>query len=310
VPVQIGFFGAGQAARRHAETLSRLDAEIVAVCDIAAPRAETFAADFGATVYSSPNRMLNGENLDALYICTPPNVRGPVEIAAAKAGVALFIETPVALNLATAQSVLNAINRFGVPCSVGSYWRYFESTERLRKQIAPKNAPKPQIISGNWLETAPATAWRENDKLSGGIWLDGAYQLLDLARIFGGEVAKVSALSAPESKTAIVQFQSGARGAFNAGRFLESGSEREFSLATPEAIHLLREGTLETRRGDETSLFRGADDAILAQNVAFLRAIETGKRTEVRATYADAIKTLRLGLALNRAGLGSKIVSL
>ncbi|HEX9998810.1 MAG TPA: Gfo/Idh/MocA family oxidoreductase, partial [Abditibacterium sp.] len=147
MPIQVGFFGAGSAARRHAKILQALDAEIVAVCDIAASRAEQFAADFGGNVYSSPGRMFSAENLDALWVCTPPNVRGPVEIAALKAGISLFIEPPVALNLRTAQSVLSALIRSGILCSVGSFWRYGEAFERLKKGIAPKNAPKPLVLA-------------------------------------------------------------------------------------------------------------------------------------------------------------------
>jgi predicted dehydrogenase len=310
VPIQVGFFGAGSAARRHAKILQALDAEIVAVCDIAASRAEQFAADFGGNVYSSPGRMFSAENLDALWVCTPPNVRGPVEIAALKAGISLFIEPPVALNLRTAQSVLSALNRSGILCSVGSFWRYGEAFERLKKEIAPKNAPKPLVLAGEWLEGPPATAWRCDAKNSGGLWCDGAYQMLDLARIFGGEVGKVSAFGVGETKSAILEFSNGANGSFVAARALENGFHRAFSLSTPSAIYNLSEGILETRRGVETSTLRGNDDALLAQNAAFLRAVENGKRTEIRATYSDAMKTLRLALALGRAELGSKSVKL
>ena len=134
--------------------------------------------------------------------------------------------------------------------------------------------------------------------------------MLDLARIFGGEVGKVSAFGVGETKSAILEFSNGANGSFVAARALENGFHRAFSLSTPSAIYNLSEGILETRRGVETSTLRGNDDALLAQNAAFLRAVENGKRTEIRATYSDAMKTLRLALALGRAELGSKSVKL
>lgn len=297
-------------ARAHAQSLQLLDAEIVAVCDIAAPRAQSFSEDFGAEIYASPHRMLNGATLDALYICTPPSVRGPVEIAAAKLGIALFIESPVALNLRTAQSVSSAVSKNGVLCSVGSAWRYAESTARLKKILAPKNAPPAFLLSGKWLETPLAGAWRLDPKLSGGLWLDGGYALLDLARVFGGEIKKVSAFSTSESKSALLRFENGALGNLSVSQSLESGCEREFSVATRDAIHILRASQLETRRELETQIFRGEDDPILAQNAAFVRALNNGKRAEIRCSYADAMKTLRLGLALNRAALGNKAVNL
>lgn len=308
MPVQIGFLGAGASARLHAVALQNLDAAIVAVCDLAAPRAAQFAADFGAAIYSTPNRMLSGATLDALYICAPPSVRGAVEIAAARLGIALFIETPVALNLRTAQSVASAITKNGILCGVASAWRYARSTERLKKVLAPKNAASPLLLGGKHLQTSPQGAWRLDSKQSGGLWLDGGYELLDLARLFGGEVKKVSAFAAASSKSAVLHFESGALGNLSVSNALESGREREFCVATEAAIHYLLDSMLETRRALETAIFQGDDDPIWEQSAAFVRALHSGKKAEIRTSYADAMKTLRLGLALNRAGLGSKTV--
>lgn len=321
MPVHIGFLGAGSAARRHCAALSRLEnAHIVAFCDLAAPRAQEMAAKYGATAYSSLARMLARENLDALYICTPPHAHGAGEIAAIKAGVALFIEPPVANHLRTAQSVLSALGKSGVLCGVGHFWRYFEATTRLKKEISGKNSPQPALMSGKWLAPSPATAWRRDWGISGGIWLDEAYQLLDLARYFGGEARKVSAFSAfleiktafpdattPDVCSAMIQMQNGALASFGAAALGES--ESEFSLVTRTARFSLADSRLKVTRGEEETIFNGSDDAILAQNAAFLRAVEGGKRTEIRTTYADAMKTLRLALALNRASLGSKTVN-
>ncbi|MBW3635565.1 MAG: Gfo/Idh/MocA family oxidoreductase [Armatimonadetes bacterium] len=324
MPIRIGFIGAGSAARRHCEALARLEnAQIVAFCDIAARRAQEMAEFYDAAPYSSLPRMLARENLDALYVCTPPHAHGAYEIAAIKAGCALFIEPPIANNLRTAQSVLKALGKSGGLCSVGHFWRYAEATTRLRKEIGGRNAPQPLLLSGKWLAPPPATAWRRDLKSSGGIWLDDAYQLLDLTRLFGGEAKKVSAFAAsleiknefPEATTpdvcaAILELQSGALASFGAATMTESESQSKFSLSTREAQFFLRGNRLKITRGEEETHFKGADDAILAQNAAFLRAVESGKRTEIRTTYADAVKTLRLALALNRASLGSKTVTL
>ncbi len=266
--------------------------------------------------------MLAGENLDALYVCTPPHAHGAGEIAAIKAGCALFIEPPVANNLRTAQSVQNALGKSGVLCSVGHFWRYFEATARLKRELSGKNAPPALLLNGKWLAPLPATAWRRDFKNAGGIWLDEAYQLLDLTRYLGGEAQRVSAFSAslclqtefpdataPDTCAAIVQLQNGALASFGAATILEAGAHSEFSIATREARFSLHGSQFKTIRGAEETIFHGSDDAILAQNAAFLRAVESGKRAEIRATYADATKTLRLALALNRASGGSKTVN-
>ena len=69
-----GLIGCGFFARNHMHGWNELpDAQIVAVCDADAARAQAFAQDFGVPqTYTDAAQMLQTENLDFVDIVTQP----------------------------------------------------------------------------------------------------------------------------------------------------------------------------------------------------------------------------------------------
>src|ERR671932_2291745 len=116
--VRIGFAGTGGIAGSHLIDLVRIpEAEVVALYDVDRERCEQamrringqqdqLARPGGAAprklkakVYTDYRAMLAEAGLHALYICVPPFAHGELEFAAVDAGVALFVEKPVALSV-------------------------------------------------------------------------------------------------------------------------------------------------------------------------------------------------------------------
>jgi myo-inositol 2-dehydrogenase/D-chiro-inositol 1-dehydrogenase len=101
--VRLGLIGAGFAAGLHAGSLAGLQGvEVAAVADPLPGRAEALAARVGARAYPDHRRMLNAEPLDGVYVCVPPFAHGPPELAVLERGLALFVEKPIAIDVATA----------------------------------------------------------------------------------------------------------------------------------------------------------------------------------------------------------------
>ena len=96
--MRVGFIGAGAIARSHLGILADLpDVSVAAVCDLSpAVAEETAAAAGGATAYGDPGAMLASEELDAVFVCTPPGAH----LAAAKPvferGLPVYLEKPLA----------------------------------------------------------------------------------------------------------------------------------------------------------------------------------------------------------------------
>ncbi len=111
--VRIGIIGAGWwADTAHAPGLKRAGAEIAAVLSRSRERAQRLAQKYNASVYSSVAEM--APHVDAVAIATPNNSHVTYALEALKHGLHLFIDKPLALDLAGARSVLKAATDKGV----------------------------------------------------------------------------------------------------------------------------------------------------------------------------------------------------
>src|SRR4051812_26610851 len=123
---RIGFCGAGQVAGRHAAVLTGFDdVELVAVTDVDLTPSAAFADLHGMRAVPDLDALL-AEDLDAVYVCVPPFAHGAVEVQVALAGVAMFVEKPLAADEATAEWVSRRITSSGVLTRVGLHWRCAE----------------------------------------------------------------------------------------------------------------------------------------------------------------------------------------
>ena len=92
---RIGFIGAGGIASRHIGNLLGFDdIRIVAASDPVRDRAEAAAARADAKAYTDYRAMLDHEELDAVYVCTPPFAHGAPELACIARKLPFFVEKP------------------------------------------------------------------------------------------------------------------------------------------------------------------------------------------------------------------------
>src|SRR5436190_7337823 len=153
--VRIGFAGTGGIAGSHLLNLVRIsEAEVVALYDVDKERCELAIRRINgqqeqlarpgapeprklkAKIYTDFKAMLAEAGLQAMYICVPPFAHGDLEFAAIDAGLALFVEKPVALSLDLARQVTAAIQRKGLVSSSGYQTRYSEAADRAKELIA------------------------------------------------------------------------------------------------------------------------------------------------------------------------------
>ena len=68
--VRLGFIGTGGIARSHLKRLADVSqAEIAALCDVSEASAGSAVEAFGGTAYTDYRKMIDGEKLDAVYVC-------------------------------------------------------------------------------------------------------------------------------------------------------------------------------------------------------------------------------------------------
>ena len=137
--IKLGFIGVGGIAGRHIRSLQQLQkSEFVAFCDIVSERAEQAANENGGNAYTDFQEMLDKEELDAVFICTPPFVRAEPISAAAGKGVAIFSEKPPAFDAEQGQKALEAIQKANVVSNVGFMYRWMKTVDKAQELMAGK----------------------------------------------------------------------------------------------------------------------------------------------------------------------------
>jgi predicted dehydrogenase len=116
--LRVGIVGCGVVATAYylPHLLRRSnDFEIIAVCDSNERRAKACAKLFGvAVVLTDYYKMLERDDIDAVFILTGPGTHAPFAIAAAEAGMHFVLQKPMALNLADANRITDVVRRTGV----------------------------------------------------------------------------------------------------------------------------------------------------------------------------------------------------
>jgi predicted dehydrogenase len=110
-PTRIGVVGAGSISRtRNLPNLLAIPGvEVVAVSNARRENAQQVASEFGiAEVVDHWTSLVARDDLDAIWIGTPPVMHAPVTIAALERGKHVFCQARMAMNLADARSMLAA----------------------------------------------------------------------------------------------------------------------------------------------------------------------------------------------------------
>ena len=316
---RIGFIGAGGIAQRHFGVLDQFaDVRIVAITDVDAVRAEAVAARFGARAYADTVAMLAGTELDALFICVPPFAHGEPERAAIAAGLPFFVEKPVALDLATAEPIAAAVAAAGLVTAVGYHWRYLDTVDEVRGLLTHHPA---RLMSGYWLDSTPPPQWWWHADQSGGQMVEQTTHLLDLARFLGGDVttvfgivdhtdrAEYPGLDVPTVSIASLRFASGAAANFASTCLLGWNHRVALHLFGERLAIELTDHDLMVDVGRGRPVRRAEGDAVWREDRDFVDAVQGGD-SRIRCSYADAVATLRVALAIGESARTGRAISL
>jgi predicted dehydrogenase len=255
------------------------------------------------------------EGIDCLYVCVPPAEHGPPEDCAIRAGLPLFIEKPLAADLASAQDIGDRLDRSGLLAAVGYQWRYLDTLDLARRALA---AAPARMVLGSWLDRAPGTPWWADQQRSGGQMVEQATHLLDVTRVLVGEVDTVRAdgtldPSGPgdilHACTSTVRFRTGAVGSFATTCLLPGGYRIAVELLGPGVALRLTERDLTILDADGERTVLPEVDPVLAADTEFIRAVR-GEDADLRSTYPEALRTHRLAWALAEAARTGEHVDL
>jgi predicted dehydrogenase len=301
--IRIGFIGAGGIAGRHIGNLLGFDdVRIIAVSDPVRDRAEAAAARADAKAYNDYRAMLDNEELDAVYVCTPPFAHGAPELACIERKLPFFVEKPIAADLDTAEEIARNVEASGVVTGVGYHWRYLDITEHAQELLATK---PPRLITGYWLDFTPPPVWWTKEAQSGGQMVEQTTHIFDLARVLIGEVEEVYAAMGRteradypdcdvcEASTATLRFATGAIGSISSTCLLKWPHRIGLHLFCDGMAIEMTEFELMADIGQGRPVRRAQGDPFVREDRDFINAVQ-GKPNRVRAPYGEAARTHRL----------------
>jgi predicted dehydrogenase len=198
-PLRIALIGCGGIGGKHAEYLASLpdQVELTAFVDPIVQRASEMASRRGspqAMVFSRHQEMFTAFKPDAVVICIPPYAHTDEVDEAARRGIPVFIEKPIALRVEKAWEMVDAVEKAGIVTQVGFMYRFGAVTRRVKELIASGQAGQPGLMSARYFcNSLHSEWWRSKDK-SGGQVFEQAIHMIDLMRYLLGDAATAYSL--------------------------------------------------------------------------------------------------------------------
>ncbi|MEC9489750.1 MAG: Gfo/Idh/MocA family oxidoreductase [Halanaerobiales bacterium] len=312
--LNVGFLGAGEMARIHAGILREIaEVEITAVTS----RHQESAADLinslgfeDAAAYSDFDRMLDEKELDLLYICLPPAAhQGQLEKAARK-GIHIFIEKPIAINQRRAETMIEAVVEAGVISQVGYHYRFAAGIQKLKKLIDSGQAGRPALLQGYYFCNSLHSSWWSQLEKSGGQIYEQVIHLYDLALHLFGDYQSAEGMltnlchqelgdyTIEDNSLSLIQFKSGALGSIAGSNCAVPGSwKKELTVIcenlTVEFENIEKAGFKYHQGGEvETEVFEGKEDLYYLEDKDFIDAVI--EKREAQVPISEGLKAIKL----------------
>jgi myo-inositol 2-dehydrogenase / D-chiro-inositol 1-dehydrogenase len=312
--LKVGIIGGGWIARRHVPAIDAApEVELVAACDADVERAHAIADPRGAHAYQDWRELLDREQLDAIWVCTPPGLHRDPTVAALERGVHVFLEKPLARSAADGEAIVAAAAGGQGICMVGYQWH---ATELLDDVRAATEGQAIAMLTGRNYGPTEGRPWFVDGVQGGGQILERGSHHIDLQRAIAGEIEAVQATAGtvtvtPDDKniddvlTLTFHFGSGALGSVSIA-WTRADQPHLYSLDV-----IAERASIWVQLGvSEFSLRGAANGADLSASYGdpfdrsvgrFLEVVRTGDRERVFCTPDDALRTLEVALACERA---------
>lgn len=158
--------------------------------------------------YTDASALLNDAEINAIYIATPPLFHREYALAAIRAGKALYVEKPMAIDFASAKAINHAAMSANAMLSVAHYRRQLPLFLRIKEMLDEGAIGDIHFVNMKMVQpyndpmiTQTEDNWRVNPSISGGgLFHDLAPHQLDLMRYFFGEAEIVKGLSGNQGK--------------------------------------------------------------------------------------------------------------
>lgn len=182
--------------------------ELVAVMRRNGDLARDYAKRHGVSVfYNDAQELIDDENVDAVYVATPPSSHMEYALAAIKAGKPVYVEKPMAMNYAECEIMVEAAARAEVPLFVAYYRRALPRFLKVNMLLHRGEIGQIQGVNIRFYETAKEKDlsgerhWRVDPDTAGcGYFCDLGSHTIDLLQYLLGEIIEAKGFSSNQSQ--------------------------------------------------------------------------------------------------------------
>lgn len=229
-PIRIALVGCGRISRNHFGAIKQHgdDVQLVGVCDIDPEVARKHSEMYAVPAFGDLKEMLEVTRPDVVSLCTPSGLHPHQTEVAAKLGVHVITEKPMATRWQEGLRMVRACDEANVRLFVVKQNRRNSTLQLLKRAVEEKRFGRIYMVNINVFWTRPqdyydSAKWRGTWELDGGALMNQASHYVDLIDWLIGPVADVQAMTGTLSRnievedTAVlnIRWRSGALGSMS-----------------------------------------------------------------------------------------------
>jgi len=217
--IKVGIIGAGIIAQEHVPAFKKIDQiQVVGVSDIAEEKAKELADEFNVKAFTDHRDLLK-EDIDAVYILTPPNVHKQHVLDSLNAGKHIFCEKPLAHTIQDAKEITAAVHKTDKIVFVGYVLHYFGSLKVLEELFKSEELGELRYCwIKRYVQFCPKDHWVNKKDISGGMAVESFTHEIDWVLSIGGNIKNICAnylnfqkeLRIPDFCSMLINFDKGA----------------------------------------------------------------------------------------------------
>lgn len=190
----LAFLGCGEAARKHAKTLARVDDGVAVRFASRDPdRAGAFDEELdGDGAYGSYQSALDDPGVDAAVVLTPPHRHRELVEAALERGRDAVVEKPAFPRAEDFAAVREVAERTGRRTLVAENYRYRPLRRTLARLLSDGAVGRPLLVHVDAVKRQETDGWRDDpERAGGGALLEGGIHWVNFMAELGPEVEQV-----------------------------------------------------------------------------------------------------------------------
>ena len=210
--IRIAVVGCGRISKNHFASIEKHsnELELVAVCEIDAEVLSAHEAQHGVTGYRNLEEMLKNEELDLVSICTPSGLHSDQVTLAAKHGVHVMTEKPMATRWSDGVRMVKACDAARVRLFVVKQNRRNSTLQLLKRAVSEGRFGKIYMVHLNVFWTRPqeyydSAKWRGTWELDGGAFMNQASHYVDLLDWLIGPIDRIQAMTSTSARNIEVE---------------------------------------------------------------------------------------------------------